>query len=111
LVNQKSENNCFDNLDAHFDSKGCPSRGLVPQRIGFPKGCFLRGMVSWRVGFPEVCSLEGFPQRDITSELLPKCLIFYGLFLKGFHYDISSFHNTFIWRNVESNHFNFLFRV
>ena len=37
MVNQKSENNCFDKLDAHFDSKGCPSRGLIPQRFGFPK--------------------------------------------------------------------------
>jgi hypothetical protein len=37
LVNQKSGNNPFDKLDAHFDSKGCPSRGLIPQRFGFPK--------------------------------------------------------------------------
>ena len=37
MVNQKGENNCFDKLDAHFDSKGCPSRGLIPQRFGFPK--------------------------------------------------------------------------
>jgi len=68
LVNQKSENNSFDNLDAHFDSKGCPSRGLVPQRIGFPKGCFLRGMVSWRVGFLEGWFPRGLLPRGFSPE-------------------------------------------
>ena len=38
MVNRKKgEDNPFDKLDAHFDSKGCPSRGLIPQRFGFPK--------------------------------------------------------------------------
>lgn len=66
-------------------------KGLLPKRNGFLEGWFPRGLVSQRFAPQRV-----FPRGMLTSELLPKCLIFYGLFPKGFHYDISGFHNTFI---------------